>query len=252
MIKFLLFFIICFPNFIHAKLSNEVMEKEVNGQKLKYLLSVPEGKPDKNGWPILLFLHGAGERGNDLEKVKVHGPPKLINKFPQLKNAIVISPQCPTDSCWNTLVLMSLMNLVFEEFNGKINSNRIYVTGLSLGGYGVWHLISQYPEVFAAAAPICGGGDVSKINGNFVFNNAEKFDLQKLKSAKLLPVWVFHGSEDTVVPQKESEFLVEALKEVGNKSVKFTSYKGVGHDSWTKTYNNPDFYKWLFSHRRKK
>ena len=106
--------------------------------------------------------------------------------------------------------------------------------------------------MFAAAAPICGGGDISKINGNFVFNNAEKFDPQKLKRAKLLPVWVFHGSKDTVVHQKESEFLVETLKEGGNKSVKFTSYKGVGHDSWTKTYNNPEFYKWLFSHRRKK
>ena len=182
MIKLLLFFILCFPNFIHAKQSNEVMEKEVNGQKLKYLLSVPEKNPDKNGWPILLFLHGAGERGSDLEKVKVHGPPKLINKFTQLKNAIVISPQCPTDSCWNTLVLISLLNLVFEEFKGKINTNRIYVTGLSLGGYGVWHLISQYPEVFAAASPICGGGDVSKINGNFVFNNAEEFDLQKAQT----------------------------------------------------------------------
>ena len=126
MIKFLLFFIICFPSFLHAKQSNKVMKKEVSGQKLKYLLSVPEGNPDKNGWPLLLFLHGAGERGSDLEKVKVHGPPKLINKFPQLKNAIVISPQCPSGSWWIPSTLMALVKEVVKSHDNKIDKN-VYI-----------------------------------------------------------------------------------------------------------------------------
>ena len=117
MIKFLLVFVLCLPSFLHAKQSNKVMKKEVSGQKLKYLLSVPEGQPDKNGWPLLLFLHGAGERGSDLEKVKVHGPPKLINKFPQLKNAIVISPQCPSGSWWIPSTLMALVKEVVKFFS---------------------------------------------------------------------------------------------------------------------------------------
>lgn len=252
MIKFLLVFVLCLPSFLHAKQTNKVMKKEVSGQKLKYLLSVPEGQPDKNGWPLLLFLHGAGERGSDLEKVKVHGPPKLINKFPQLKNAIVISPQCPSGSWWIPSTLMALVKEVVKSHNNKIDKNRMYITGLSMGGYGTWNLISKNPNYFAAAAPICGGGSVRSLRNVLSINDSETFKLEDLKRAKELPIWVFHGSNDTVVPQSKSEVLVEALKEAGNKLLKFTSYKGVGHDSWTKTYNNPDFYKWLFSHRRKK
>ena len=113
-------------------------------------------------------------------------------------------------------------------------------------------LISKNPNYFAAAAPICGGGSVRSLRKVLSINDSEIFKLEELKRAKELPIWVFHGSKDTVVPQSKSEVLVKALKEAGNKSVKFTSYKGVGHDSWTRTYNNKDFYKWLFSHRRKK
>jgi len=251
MTRILLCFLLCFSYSLQGKETKSVMKKSVSGQKLKYLISVPNDKPQKNGWPVLLFLHGAGERGNDLEKVKVHGPPKLINKFPELKTAIVISPQCPTDGWWETATLMNLLKEVIDSFHQEINEQRIYITGLSLGGYGTWHLISRYPKYFAAAAPICGAGDVSKINGNFVFNGAEEFNFSKTKELIKLPIWVFHGSKDNVVPQKESEVLVKALKEAGSTSIKFTSYRGLGHDSWTKTYNNPEFYRWLFSHSRK-
>ena len=147
---------------------------------------------------------------------------------------------------------MALVKEVVKSHNNRIDKNRMYITGLSMGGYGTWNLISKNPNYFAAAAPICGGGSVRSLRNVLSINDSETFKLEDLKRAKELPIWVFHGSKDTVVPQSKSEVLVEALKEAGNKSLRFTSYKGVGHDSWTKTYNNSDFYKWLFSHRRKK
>ena len=249
--KILLFLIICFSSSLDAKQTNEEMKEAVSGQKLKYLLSIPEGEPDENGWPLLLFLHGAGERGSDLNKVKVHGPPKLIHKFPQLKNAIVISPQCPEGSWWIPSTLKALLEEVLDLHKNKIDEHRKYITGLSMGGYGTWNLISKNPNYFAAAAPICGGGKIKKLRHLSAINNREAFKIEELKRLKQLPIWVFHGSKDRVVPQQKSEELIKALKEAGNKSVKFTSYKGVGHDSWTRTYNNPDFYRWLFSHRLK-
>jgi predicted peptidase len=251
MTRILLCFLLCFSYSLQGKEAKSVMKKSVNGQKLKYLISVPDKKPEKNGWPVLLFLHGAGERGNDLEKVKVHGPPKLINKFPELQKAIVISPQCPQGSWWIPSTLMALLNEVIEIHKKDIDKKRIYLSGLSMGGYGSWNLISKNPNYFAAAAPICGGGEVRRLRNLLKINDSELFKMEGLLKAKELPIWVFHGSKDNVVPQEKSEVLVSALKEAGSKSIKFTSYKGVGHDSWTKTYNNPEFYRWLFSHSRK-
>ena len=245
-----LFFIILNASFLFAGQTVQKMKEQVSGQKLSYLIHVPEGAAPADGWPMLLFLHGAGERGKNLEKVKVHGPPKLIDKFPELKKSVVVSPQCPRGSWWVSKTLMALVKEVLSSHGKKINDQRIYVTGLSMGGYGSWDLISKNRDFFAAAAPICGGGSIERLKRILKIKGAEPFDIADLTRVKNMPIWAFHGSNDDVVPQRESEVLIGALKEAGNKNVKFTSYKGVGHDSWTRTYSNPKFYKWLYSHER--
>ena len=236
---------------VWAGQSAERMEQEIDGQKLRYWLHIPDGEAPSGGWPVLLFLHGAGERGDNLDRVKVHGPPKLMGKVNELKNAVVISPQCPSKSWWIARPLMQLMQEVIKEHGKLIDLKRVYVTGLSMGGYGSWDLISKYPGFFAAAAPICGGGDIGRLNLNLGSKIQRNFRIEDLKKATDIPVWAFHGEKDKVVPQKESEILVAALRAAGNKKVQFTSYPGVNHDSWTRTYNNPEFYRWLFSQSRK-
>ena len=196
---------------------------------MDYLLYLPKDYEKKEAWPLLLFLHGAGERGNDLELVKRHGPPKLIEagrEFPFL----VVSPQCPANRWWDTGALTMLLDELIARY--RVDQDRIYVTGLSMGGYGTWSLASQTPERFAAIVPICGGG--------------ERY---WARSMKQLPVWVFHGAKDAVVPLERSQEMVEALKKQGG-NVKLTVYTDAGHDAWTETYNNPQLYEWLLEQKR--
>ena len=127
--------------------------------------------------------------------------------------------------------------------------SRIYITGLSMGGYGTWGMISEYPDFFAAAAPICGGGDRNRLK--IVREKGPvTFSMKKLLRAKNVPIWAFHGDKDGVVPAEESKLLVDALKEAGASSVQFTIYPGVGHDSWTRTYADPKLYEWMFAQKR--
>ncbi|MCB0264904.1 MAG: prolyl oligopeptidase family serine peptidase [Calditrichaeota bacterium] len=197
----------------------------------EYLLYLPQNyETSKDKWPLMLFLHGAGERGDDLEKVKVHGPPKLVangKEFP----FVLVSPQCPEGMWWSTDVLDALLNEITENYN--IDENRIYVTGLSMGGFGTWALAEKYPHRFAAIAPVCGGGDPAAVP---TFSH--------------LPVWVFHGAKDNVVPIDRSEAMVNELKKNG-ADVQFTVYPEAGHDSWTETYDNPALYEWFLKQRRK-
>ncbi len=199
-----------------------------------YLLSLPKGY-DSDGdkqWPLVLFLHGAGERGDDLEVVKKHGPPKLVEagkEFP----FILVSPQCPEHAWWDPEALLALIESV--ESTHRVDPARIYVTGLSMGGFGTWELAGRHPEKFAAAAPICGGGSWILARG--------------LAEAQL-PIWVFHGAKDNSVPLSESERMVDLLKKRGSESVKFTIYPDAAHDSWTETYDNPEFFEWLRSNSR--
>jgi len=214
--------------------SEEMFQKEITKTVgLKYLLHLPKGYgEDKDQkWPLMLFLHGAGERGNDINKVKVHGPPKLIEQGKDLP-FIVVSPQCPSGSWW-TEQLDALMALLDEvQAKHAVDPNRVYMTGLSMGGFGSWALGCRHPERFAAIAPICGGG--------------EWFLAERLKS---VPVWAFHGAKDNVVPMRESQEMVNALKRAGGK-VELTIYPEAQHDSWTETYNNPKLYEWFLSHRK--
>ena len=208
---------------------------------LKYLLFTPKGY-DANGtkrWPLMLFLHGAGERGSDILKVTTHGPPKNVAQNPDFP-FIVVSPQCPEGEVWSSESLLALLDKVMQEL--KVDPERVYLTGLSMGGYGTWSLGLTHPERFAAIAPICGGGDPI---------NIELADRKKLNLIKKLPVWAFHGAKDPVVKLEESEKMVNALRRVGSDA-KLTVYPEANHDSWTETYNNPELYEWFLKHRREK
>ena len=206
-------------------------EKEITVKaKLKYLLYLPAGyeKADK-AWPLLMFLHGSGESGDDLAKVKAHGPPKLIENKTLDFPCIVVSPQSPGRG-WNADILAALLDDLAAKY--RVDKDRIYLTGLSMGGFGTWSLAAAYPTRFAAIVPICGGGNPA--------------DAAKLKD---LPIWVFHGAQDRTVSVDSSERMVKALKALGSE-VKFTIYPDAGHDSWTATYENPELYQWLFAQRR--
>lgn len=211
--------------------SENLFEKDITSKaRIKYLLFLPAdyGKTDKQ-WPLMLFLHGSGESGDDLSKVKAHGPAKIVETkkdFP----FILVSPQS-SGRGWNPEVLNALLDDIVAKY--KVDKDRIYLTGLSMGGYGTWALGAAHPERFAALVPICGGGNPA--------------DAPKLKD---IPIWVFHGGKDNTVPLAQSERMVKALKDVGG-NVQFTVYPEAGHDSWTETYNNPKLYEWLLEQKRK-
>jgi predicted peptidase len=200
----------------------------------KYLLFLPEGYGEKNKkWPLMLFLHGAGERGSNLDLVKKHGPPKIVQTRKDF-GFIVVSPQCPKDEWWPDKVetLTHLLDYITATYD--VDESRVYLTGLSMGGYGTWSLGCAHPERFAAIVPICGGG--------------RRFFARRLKDT---PVWAFHGAKDSTVPLSESEQMVKAVNGIGG-SAKLTVYPDAYHDSWTRTYDNPELYKWLLKHRLKK
>ena len=202
---------------------------------LKHLFFLPKDyySAEKTTWPLILFLHGMGERGDDLELVKIHGIPKIAEKqkdFP----FIAVSPQCPTEYVWgDKKMLQAVESLILKIIkNYRIDKTRVYVTGLSMGGYGTWALAAHRPDLFAAAVPICGGGDPATVN---VLKN--------------LPIWVFHGGLDKVVLPEESEKMVRALEKAGGK-VHYTLYPEAYHDSWTETYDNPALYDWMLKNRK--
>jgi len=193
---------------------------------IRYLIYMPANYSDKMNarYPMVIFLHGVKERGNIIDKVRFNGLPKLVEEgqsFP----FIIISPLCPEGKWWEPDVLYLLITDIFEKYN--VDKKRVYLTGLSMGGFGTWILAYAYPELFAAIVPVCGG--------------AYPYMAEKIKD---IPAWVFHGAKDYFVPLIRSQEMVDALKKAGG-NVKFTVYPEAGHDSWTETYKSPELYKWL-------
>ena len=204
--------------------------------RLDYLLHLPKGYgvEGMHEWPLILFLHGAGERGTDLELVKKHGIAKITElgeDFP----FIAVSPQCPPNSWWWQEIdaLIGLLDEIVRTL--AVDADRVYLTGLSMGGYGTWHLAVAQPDRFAAIAPICGGGLWY-----------EGFP-ERVSVLRHVPVWAFHGAKDPSVPLDESAKMVKALQTCGG-NVRFTVYPEATHDSWTETYENPELYEWFLSH----
>ncbi|HWE63498.1 MAG TPA: prolyl oligopeptidase family serine peptidase [Chloroflexota bacterium] len=196
-----------------------------------FLLYLPDQYPHgtEGGWPLVLFLHGAGERGDDPWAVARHGVPKMIEegvRFP----FIAASPQCPAGGRWDSQSLSALLDYLTGHY--AVDLYRIYVTGLSMGGFGTWALATDHPHRFAAIAPVCGGGDASRVC-----------------AIAHLPIWAFHGARDATVPLARSTELINTLYAC-NGEPRFTVYPEAEHDSWTETYENPTLYDWLLSHRR--
>ena len=181
--------------------------------------------------PLIVQLHGAGERGNgqdDLDKVDIHGFSKYLKKSEH--DCIVVMPQCPVDSFWVARIesIVEFIEQLTEEYN--VDKDRIYLTGLSMGGYGTWFTAMARPDMFAAIAPVCGGG--------MAWNS----DVLKM------PVWAFHGADDTVVSPMQSDEMVLKMQEAG-LDVIYTRLDGVAHNVWENAYNR-ELMEWLLSKRR--
>ena len=227
----------------------EARTYSADGGKLLYRMLKPAKYDANRKYPLVVFLHGAGERGNDNFAQLKHGmadfaSDKIMAEYP----CFVLAPQCPTGEKWVDVDWSSAkhdmppkpaspMRLTLEvvaqlqkEFS--IDADRLYITGLSMGGYGTWDALQRHPELFAAAVPICGGGDPK---------HAAKF--------VQIPLWAFHGDKDTAVKPERSREMIAALKAAGG-SPKYTEYPNVGHDSWSATYKDPAVYAWLFAQRR--
>ena len=200
--------------------------------RLKYLLFLPQeyrlGQDDR--WPLILYLHGIGERGDDLELVKTDGLPRIVESQPDFP-FIVVSPQCPDGTLWweHHMTLRGMIDEIVASY--AVDTGRIYLTGKSMGGFGTWSLAMAHPSLFAAIAPICGGGLPENVG--------------RLRN---VPVWAFHGAEDPFVPVDQGQRMVDALRACGG-DVKFTIYSRVGHDAWTRTYEDPRLYQWFLLHR---
>jgi predicted peptidase len=197
--------------------------------QMDYLLYLPKDYDKQEKWPLMVFLHGSGERGSDLQKVKAHGPPKLVaagKDFP----FIIVSPQCPEKTSWEPYQLIALLDDLERKY--KVDTDRIYITGLSMGGFGTWRLAAAIPNRLAAIVPVCGGGDT--------------FAARRIAK---LPTWAFHGAKDNAVPVELSQTMVDAINKQGGDA-KLTIYPEAGHDSWTETYNDPKLYEWLLAQKR--
>jgi predicted peptidase len=203
---------------------------QAHGRLLLYLPAAfdPSGR---TRYPLLIFLHGSGESGEDLEKVKTHGPPKFLASRPDFP-FIVASPQARTNfEGFDPVALNAMLDELLERL--PIDPDRVYLTGLSMGGFSTYRWASQHPERFAAIAPVCGGWD--------------PVDACRLKD---VPVWAFHGAQDPVVSLAGDQVMIDAIKACGGDA-RLTVYLYTGHDSWTQAYADPELYTWLLQQRRR-
>lgn len=196
----------------------------------RFWLYLPRGYAASNTrWPLVLFLHGSGERGSELARVKAHGLPKLAERgadFP----FILVSPQLDDGRRWEAQPLHGLL-LALQSLL-RVDADRVCASGLSLGGHGVWDWTSAYPQDLAAIAPVCGFGEPDDVC-----------------RARHVPVRAYHGDADTVVPLARQQACVDALRACGG-TVDFIVFKGVGHDAWNPAYDDPALVPWLMAQRR--
>lgn len=225
-------FLLTMNQFVAAQSQTKEEAAIVRKTKLNYLLWLPAeyNKEKTRTFPLLIFLHGSGERGDSIALVKKHGPPSFVENRPGFP-FITVSPQCPEGTWWNIDDLQIMLEQLLVKY--RVDPSRIYLTGLSMGGFGTWEWSCRFPGQFAAIAPVCGGGDV-----------------QFADDLKNTPVWAFHGESDPVVPVNRTVEMVEAVNATGG-SARMTIYPGVGHDSWVKAYNDEELYKWLLGYSKK-
>ncbi|MEO8351063.1 MAG: GDSL-type esterase/lipase family protein [Chthoniobacteraceae bacterium] len=246
----LLFSLFVAFSFVHAAEEYEARTfTNPDGKTLPYRLLIPKNYDPAQKYPLVLFLHGAGERGTDNVAQLTHGAPLFLK--PEVRDqfpCFVLAPQCPPEQQWSAVkgwngpvayaeeptepmaLALGAVDAVEKEFS--IDPDRLYVTGLSMGGYGSWDAVCRNPQKWAAAAPVCGGGEPARI-----------------AAAKDVPVWAFHGLNDNVVPLERSEEMVRALKEAGGTAM-LSVYPYTGHDSWTIAYGEPQILPWMFAQKR--
>lgn len=231
----------------------QAREVKMGAAVYRYKVFVPNNWNKKKKWPVILFLHGAGERGDDNVRQTTIGLGPAILKSPESYPCVVVMPQCSAGRWWpepdmQAQALEALEESV-KEFNG--DPERIYLTGLSMGGYGLWAIASNHPNRFAALAPICGGvvppprAPIPPATDATPAADPYRNIAEKVGKT---PTWVFHGAIDPVVPVTESRKMVEALKAVGG-NVRYNEYEGVGHNSWDRAYAEPDLITWLLAAR---
>lgn len=236
------------PGVWNKRVLADVRDKLPEG--LPYRLYVPRGYDRTRQYPFIVYLHGAGERGTNNEShVSRNGAPRLINELQALTPCFVMAPQCPADRRWVEVnwgerephkmpqqpsepmrLLMQLLDELPQEFS--FDARRIYLTGISMGGFGTWDLLVRRPNFFAAAIPVCGGADNSTAS-----------------QIKHIPVWTFHGEADDVVTVGRTRGMVEAMKAAG-AAIQYTEYPGVGHNSWDKAYAETGLFEWMLAQRR--
>lgn len=220
------------------------------GETFAYRMSVPQFPVTGKEYPLILFLHGSGECGVDnLKQIQVGLPALMATLLKRPEPVIVVAPQCQQENGWVKQVSRDESYAMPKEPAASLevalevcrhvvatqpaDTNRLYITGLSLGGFGTWDAIQREPDYFAAAIPICGGGDIRRVQG-----------------IRKLPIWVFHGTADANVAVACSRRMVEALKLAGNRKVRYTEYENATHNVWDSTYSNPEVVDWLLQQRR--
>ncbi len=199
---------------------------------ISYLQYLPEGygEAETSRFPLVIFLHGAGERGADLEKVKKHGPPKLAMKdhgFP----FILAAPQCPEGRWWEPEEVIALTRHLLKTL--RTDPRRVHLTGLSMGGFGTWAVLAREPRLYASGVPICGGGDPAQA-----------------RILKDIPIWAFHGEKDEAVPLAKTKEMEEAILKAGGTKFRATYYPDEAHESWVPAYAHPGLFAWMMLQTR--
>lgn len=226
----------------------------VSGLTLRYQVYVPVNYTPSQNWPVILYLHGAGERGTDGIRQTLIGLGSAVRNDARRFPALVIYPQAPPDSSWTGVVAdaaMAALDAVQREY--KIDPDRVYLTGLSMGGNGTWYIAYRHPERFAAIAPICGWvTSIPLFRGHPPVLSGDNATAFKSLADKLrnMPTWIFHGEIDAVVPVTESRQAHEALRAV-NANVRYSELPGIAHNAWDPAYASVEFTNWLFAQRRK-
>lgn len=207
---------------------------EAGGKSIPYVLYVPRNYTPEKKWPVILFLHGSGERGTDGLKQSQVGIGTALRMFSERYPALVVMPQCAPGASWrgdmNALALKAVDQTMAEY---SCDPSRQYLTGLSMGGFGSWLIATEDPKRFAAVVPVCGGGDPSMAS--------------RLKD---VPIWVYHGDADQAVPVQRSRDMVDAIKAAGGTLIKYTELPGVPHNSWDAAYSDKALAEWLFAQKR--
>lgn len=233
-------------------------EIESDGTVHRYQVFVPASRFRKGKLPVVLFLHGSGERGSDGEKPTLAGLGPYLRQHTGDFPALAVFPQAPEDTEWTESagkIALAALDASLREFGG--DPDRVYLTGLSMGGYGAWELALQQPARFAALVPVCGGITVDwtdarpGLRAHSVADAADPFvaTAQRLRD---VPTWIFHGGKDDVVPPHQSRRMDAALKAAGARDARYTEFPDANHNSWDATYAHAPMWDWLFSQRRGK